>query len=223
MEARGLTGAALSAADRPAPLADLRGPGRQARTGQGENRPRLVRTSSSRPTARCLPLRTDPRVELVGPRNQSCRGSSASIDPGVVAGSWERRPMRLYRSGDRSAGICEHCQARVNIRMEYRDYTPSGWGVTVPDVLVAVCERCGEVVGIPHQSTPRINEYRRGQGRRPGGDRGSRPPGDRGRRGTRDGLARGRAQISPARDLSLLPESRGRRTPKSRKRSRSGP
>ncbi|WP_435008847.1 hypothetical protein P12x_000096 [Tundrisphaera lichenicola] len=68
--------------------------------------------------------------------------------------------MRLYRAGDQSAGICENCQARVNTRMEYRDYTPSGWSVTVPDVLVAVCERCGEVVGIPHQSTPRINEYR---------------------------------------------------------------
>lgn len=45
--------------------------------------------------------------------------------------------------------------------MEYRDYTPSGWDVTVPDVLVAVCERCDEVVGIPHQSTPRINEHRK--------------------------------------------------------------
>ncbi len=45
--------------------------------------------------------------------------------------------------------------------MEYRDYTPPDWDVTVPEVLVAACERCGEVVGIPHQSTPRINEYRK--------------------------------------------------------------
>ena len=68
--------------------------------------------------------------------------------------------MRLYQAGDRSAGICERCQSRVNTRMEYRDYTPSSWDVTIPDVLVAVCERCDEVVGVPHQSTPKINEHR---------------------------------------------------------------
>jgi hypothetical protein len=45
--------------------------------------------------------------------------------------------------------------------MEYRDYTPTGWDVTVPDVLVAACERCGRVVAVPHQSTPKINEYRK--------------------------------------------------------------
>jgi len=69
--------------------------------------------------------------------------------------------MRLYQSGDRSAGICETCKSRVNTHMEYRDYTPTGWHETVPDVLVAVCEVCGQVVGVPHQSTPKINEHRR--------------------------------------------------------------
>ncbi len=71
--------------------------------------------------------------------------------------------MRLYRSGDRSMGICEGCKSRVNTRMEYRDYTPSGWDIAVPDILVAVCERCGGVVGIPHQSTPKLNEFRQGK------------------------------------------------------------
>lgn len=69
--------------------------------------------------------------------------------------------MRLYQAGDRSAGVCEACKSRVTTRMEYRDYTPSGWDVAVPDVLVAACERCGRVVGVPHQSTPKINEYRK--------------------------------------------------------------
>ncbi len=69
--------------------------------------------------------------------------------------------MRLYQSDDRSTGICEACRAKVTTRMMYRDYRPTGWDVTVPDVLVAVCDRCGEVVGIPHQSTPKINEYRK--------------------------------------------------------------
>jgi len=67
--------------------------------------------------------------------------------------------MRLYREGERSVGICENCKAKVHTRMEYRDFTPPGSDVTVPDVLVSVCERCGEVDSIPHQSTPKINEY----------------------------------------------------------------
>lgn len=69
--------------------------------------------------------------------------------------------MKFYRAGDRSAGICESCHSKVATRMEYRDYSPPGWDVTVPEVLVAVCETCDQVVSIPHQSTPRINEYRK--------------------------------------------------------------
>jgi hypothetical protein len=69
--------------------------------------------------------------------------------------------MKLYRAGDRSAGVCESCRRRVVTRMEYRDYTPPGWDETVPDVLVAACETCGEVVGVPHQSTPKINDHRK--------------------------------------------------------------
>jgi hypothetical protein len=69
--------------------------------------------------------------------------------------------MKLYRAGDRSAGICEQCHSKVFTRMEYRDYTPPGWSVVVPEVLVALCERCDHVVSIPHQSTPRINAHRK--------------------------------------------------------------
>lgn len=69
--------------------------------------------------------------------------------------------MKLYQAGDRSGGVCEHCKAEVFTRMEYRDYAPTGWDVVVPDVLVAVCERCGRVVAVPHQSTPKVNEHRK--------------------------------------------------------------
>ncbi len=71
--------------------------------------------------------------------------------------------MKLYQFGDRSLGICEVCKSRVNTRMEYRDYTPSGWDIAVPDILVAACERCCGVVGVPHQSTPKINGFRKGR------------------------------------------------------------
>jgi hypothetical protein len=69
--------------------------------------------------------------------------------------------MKFYRAGDHSTGICEACRSKVVTRMEYRDYRPPDWDVTVPGVLVAVCDKCNQVVGIPHQSTPRINDYRK--------------------------------------------------------------
>ena len=68
--------------------------------------------------------------------------------------------MRFYEAGERSAGICETCRSKVQTRMEYRDYTPTGWSVTVPEVLVAACERCDNVVAVPHQSTFQINAFR---------------------------------------------------------------
>ena len=68
--------------------------------------------------------------------------------------------MNLYVAGDRSAAICERCRRRVETRMEFRDYMPPGWTRLVPDVLVAVCVVCDEVVAISHQSMPTINRFR---------------------------------------------------------------
>jgi hypothetical protein len=69
--------------------------------------------------------------------------------------------MHLWKEGDRSAAVCERCRKRVATRFEYRTFGLSKPKVDVPDVLVAVCEECGEVAGIPHQSTPKIREARR--------------------------------------------------------------
>jgi hypothetical protein len=71
--------------------------------------------------------------------------------------------MRFFQAGDRSVGICEHCRRKVATRMEYRDYAPTGWNVTVADVLIAACEACGAVVNVPHQSMPKINALRPAQ------------------------------------------------------------
>jgi len=69
--------------------------------------------------------------------------------------------MRLWRENDQSVGICERCQKRVNTRFERRTFRMERPRVDVPDVLVSVCEVCGEIVDVPHQSTPKIAESRR--------------------------------------------------------------
>ncbi|WZO97395.1 hypothetical protein EP7_004427 [Isosphaeraceae bacterium EP7] len=68
--------------------------------------------------------------------------------------------MRLFQPGDRSVGICQHCRCKVRTVMKYVDFTPAGTDAIVPDVLLGICERCDNVVGIPYQSTPKINEHR---------------------------------------------------------------
>lgn len=68
--------------------------------------------------------------------------------------------MKLWKEGDRSAGVCEVCKKRVATVFERRNIVPEP-GLVVPNVLVAACSDCGEVVSIPYQSTPRINQARK--------------------------------------------------------------
>jgi hypothetical protein len=69
--------------------------------------------------------------------------------------------MKLWKEGDRSRAACETCKQFVTTRFERRTIDLKDAEVSVPDVLVAVCETCGEIVAIPHQSTPRLQEARR--------------------------------------------------------------
>lgn len=57
--------------------------------------------------------------------------------------------MMEYSEGSRSSGICPRCKHMVITRMQWRDYPPV--------VLVAICQECGDIVAIPHQSTAAIN------------------------------------------------------------------
>ncbi|HEX6370129.1 MAG TPA: hypothetical protein VF006_14505 [Longimicrobium sp.] len=67
---------------------------------------------------------------------------------------------KFWRAGDRSRAICEECGA-VETRFEYRTYSLERPRVDVPDVLVAVCTTCDRTVGVPYQSSPRLNEARK--------------------------------------------------------------
>jgi hypothetical protein len=70
--------------------------------------------------------------------------------------------MRILREGDRSDALCEQCHQRVSIRYEYRSLQLEQTKTLVPDVLVGVCEVCGQIASIPAQSFPRLKEARAG-------------------------------------------------------------
>jgi hypothetical protein len=70
--------------------------------------------------------------------------------------------MKLWREGERSRAVCESCGRLVTTRFERRTVDLEDPEVSVPEVLVAICQVCGEIVAIPHQSTPRLQEARRG-------------------------------------------------------------
>ena len=70
--------------------------------------------------------------------------------------------MKKWNVGDRSNGICERCEKLVATRFESRTLVlESPSTVSVPDVLVASCVVCGEIVSIPYQSVPMLREARR--------------------------------------------------------------
>jgi len=68
--------------------------------------------------------------------------------------------MKILKEGDRSEAMCHKCQARVPIKYYYRTVHLDESDIDVKNVLVGVCEKCGETVSIPAQSFPRLKEAR---------------------------------------------------------------
>ncbi|QCG95161.1 hypothetical protein E6C67_14765 [Azospirillum sp. TSA2s] len=63
--------------------------------------------------------------------------------------------MKIYREGDKSKAVCER-DGLTTTTFALRDVPfDDGKGVA-PNILVAVCDKCGEVVATPPQSTPAI-------------------------------------------------------------------
>ena len=70
----------------------------------------------------------------------------------------EEASVDLWNVGDKSEGICERCAAITPTTFEVRSVSLNGVAKPIEDVLVAVCDTCGATVGIPPQSTPRLQE-----------------------------------------------------------------
>ncbi len=68
--------------------------------------------------------------------------------------------MKIYRAGDKSKAICEHCGSLVSTTFAYRDVPFGDGSGVVKAVLAAVCDRCDHVVALPAQSTPAVRRAR---------------------------------------------------------------
>lgn len=68
--------------------------------------------------------------------------------------------MHLWKEGERSQAVCRACEKRVETRFELRDVPLPESGITVPEVLVAVCGECDGIAAVPAQSAPRLKEAR---------------------------------------------------------------
>ena len=68
--------------------------------------------------------------------------------------------QKLFAVGDKSKAICETCKDVVTTTFAIRD-VPFSDGVGIAkDILVSVCDCCGEIVATPAQSTPDIKKAR---------------------------------------------------------------
>lgn len=68
--------------------------------------------------------------------------------------------MNYYMEGDKSRAVCSDCEDLVVTTFIRRDVSFSDGIGTVKGILVAVCDQCNTVVGIPAQSTPAIKAAR---------------------------------------------------------------
>ena len=66
--------------------------------------------------------------------------------------------MQLWNVGDKSEAICPTCKRRAKTSFEIRDVPVTERDMVVPNVLVAVCDGCGEIAAIPAQSAPLLME-----------------------------------------------------------------
>lgn len=66
--------------------------------------------------------------------------------------------MVILKEGDKSKAICERCKSIVPTTFRYAGFILNG--VKIPEVLQGFCDKCGDVVSLPHQSSYKIKEFR---------------------------------------------------------------
>lgn len=64
--------------------------------------------------------------------------------------------MKNFKVGDKSKAICQDCKSLVDTTFKLRDVPFSDGSGVVKNILTGVCDQCGRIVSIPHQSTTTI-------------------------------------------------------------------
>ena len=67
---------------------------------------------------------------------------------------------KLFEPGDKSQAICWNCEALKPTTFAYRSVPFDDGKGKVDNILVSVCDTCGETVSVPAQSTPAIRRSR---------------------------------------------------------------
>ncbi len=70
----------------------------------------------------------------------------------------EKVTMKIVKSEDKSTAACKSCKKLVDVTYRLRDVPLSDGSDIVKDVLVGVCDICGDVCILPHQSVPKVSK-----------------------------------------------------------------
>jgi hypothetical protein len=67
---------------------------------------------------------------------------------------------KVWREGEKSEALCTTCKGRQTTTFQFRPFELEVSRITVPNVLIAVCDGCGDSVSLPHQEVPKIKAAR---------------------------------------------------------------
>ncbi len=71
--------------------------------------------------------------------------------------------MEIFKEGDKSKAICEHCKkvSTTTFQVRTTQIQDGNKPLRIPDVLVAVCDKCDKVAAIPQQSFAAVAEVKK--------------------------------------------------------------
>lgn len=75
------------------------------------------------------------------------------------------KKMKVYKLDEKSKGVCEDCGKMVSMTFQERTVPLSSGCGEVSGILAGVCDECNEVISIPQQSVPHVQEALRPKNR----------------------------------------------------------
>lgn len=70
----------------------------------------------------------------------------------------EKNKNDIFVKGGKSVSTCKRCLKAVSTTFGFRDVTLSHTAWVVKDILVGICDECGDVVSVPYPTVSKIKE-----------------------------------------------------------------